>query len=417
MIVKHTLDNGVRLIAEKIPHVRSVAMGIWVGTGSENESLTNNGISHFIEHMMFKGTKNRTAREVAEAFDAIGGHVNAFTSKEITCYYAKVLDEHFSTALEILSDMFFESVFDETEIEKEKKVVLEEIYMVEDTPDDLVHDMLSEVSVGDHSLGYPVLGTAETVNRFRREDLFQYIRQFYAPSNVVIAVAGNLPDGYQEMVEEAFSRHQGEMPALTKETPVFTPNVKVKQKETEQTHLCIGLPGLAAGDDDFYTLVLLNNVLGGNMSSRLFQEIREERGLAYSVFSYHSAHRDTGLFAIYAGTKHGQENEVVEYIYQILDDIKSHGLTTDELNKAKEQLKGSLMLGLESTNNRMSRLGRNELLLNRQFSLDEIIEKVEKITLEGVNRLARQIFSSPMSLALISPDGKIPSSFRRNSIV
>lgn len=417
MIVKHTLDNGVRLIAEKIPHVRSVALGIWVGTGSENESLTNNGISHFIEHMMFKGTKNRTAREVAEAFDAIGGHVNAFTSKEITCYYAKVLDEHFSTALEILSDMFFESVFDETEIEKEKKVVLEEIYMVEDMPDDLVHDMLSEASMGDHSLGYPVLGTAETVKSFRREDLFQFKNQFYAPSNVVIAVAGNLPNDYQKKVEEAFSRHQGEMQVLNKETPVFTPNVKIKQKETEQTHLCIGLPGLSAGDDDFYTLVLLNNVLGGNMSSRLFQEIREERGLAYSVFSYHSAHRDTGLFVIYAGTKHGQENEVVEYIYQILDDIKNHGLTTDELNKAKEQLKGSLMLGLESTNNRMSRLGRNELLLNRQFSLDEIIEKVEKITLEGVNHLAQQIFSSPMSLALISPDGKIPSSFRRNSIV
>jgi predicted Zn-dependent peptidase len=416
LIVKHTLENGVRLVAEKIPHVRSVALGIWVGTGSENESLANNGISHFIEHMMFKGTKTRTAKQVAESFDAIGGHVNAFTSKEITCYYAKVLDEHFLTALDVLSDMFFESVFDEGEIEKEKKVVLEEIYMVEDTPDDLVHDMLSEVSSGGHPLGYPVLGNAETVTSFRREDLFRYKNQFYVPSNVVVAIAGNLPDDYKERVEEAFSGHQGGMPVRSREVPVFTPDVKVKQKETEQTHLCIGLPGLAVGDDDFYTLVLLNNVLGGNMSSRLFQEIREERGLAYSVFSYHSAHRDTGLFAIYAGTKHGQENEVVEYIYQILDDLKTKGLTTDELHKAKEQLKGSLMLGLESTNNRMSRLGRNELLLNRQFTLDEIIKKVDKITLDGVNRLARKIFSSPMSLALISPDGKIPSSFRRNSI-
>ncbi|MBA4602095.1 M16 family metallopeptidase [Thermoactinomyces mirandus] len=416
MIVKYTLNNGVRIVAEKIPHVRSVALGIWVGTGSENETPANNGISHFIEHMMFKGTKNRTAREVAEAFDAIGGHVNAFTSKEITCYYFKVLDEHFATALDVLADMFFESIFAENEIEKEKKVVLEEIYMVEDTPDDLVHDLLSEVSIGDHALGYPVLGNAETVQSFKREDLFQYKNQFYVPSNVVIAVAGNLPDGYLELIDEAFSHHQGKTPPVNKEVPVFTPRLKVRKKDTEQTHICLGLPGLPVGHDDLYTLVLLNNVLGGNMSSRLFQEIREERGLAYSVYSYHSSHRDTGLFAVYAGTKHGQEDEVFSCIYQVFDDILNGGLSENELQKAKEQLKGSIMLGLESTNNRMSRLGRDELLLNRNFTLDEIIEQIESITLEDVNRLAQKTFSSPMSLALISPDGKIPASFRRNSI-
>lgn len=417
MIVKHTLNNGVRIVAEKIPHVRSVALGIWVGTGSENESPANNGISHFIEHMMFKGTKNRTAREVAEAFDAIGGHVNAFTSKEITCYYAKVLDQHFTTALDVLTDMFFESTFADIEIEKEKKVVLEEIYMVEDTPDDLVHDLLSEASVGDHALGYPVLGSAETVQSFKRDDLFQYKNRFYAPSNVVIAVAGNLPDGYLEQIGQAFSHHQGTIPPLDKEAPLFTPRLKVKNKDTEQTHICIGLPGLPIGHDDFYTLVLLNNILGGNMSSRLFQEIREERGLAYSVYSYHSAHRDAGLFAVYAGTKNGQEDEVFSCIYQVFDDIRGGDLSADELNKAKEQLKGSIMLGLESTNNRMSRLGRDELLLNRHFTMDEIIEQVESITLDDVNRLAQKTFSSPMSLALISPDGKIPAGFRRNSIV
>lgn len=414
MIVKHTLNNGVRIVAEKIPHVRSVALGIWVGTGSENESPANNGISHFIEHMMFKGTKNRTAREVAEAFDAIGGHVNAFTSKEITCYYAKVLDQHFATALDVLTDMFFESTFADIEIEKEKKVVLEEIYMVEDTPDDLVHDLLSEVSAGDHALGYPVLGNAETVKSFKRDDLFQYKNRFYTPSNIVIAVAGNLPDGYLEQIGQAFSHHQGTLPPLNKETPVFTPRLKVKKKDTEQTHICIGLPGLPIGHDDFYTLVLLNNILGGNMSSRLFQEIREERGLAYSVYSYHSAHRDAGLFAVYAGTKNGQEDEVFSCIYQVFDDIRGGDLSADELNKAKEQLKGSIMLGLESTNNRMSRLGRDELLLNRHFTMDEIIGQVESITLNDVNRLAQKTFSSPMSLALISPDGKIPVSFRRN---
>ncbi|MGA8943506.1 MAG: pitrilysin family protein [Thermoactinomyces sp.] len=414
MIVKHTLNNGVRIVAEKIPHVRSIALGIWVGTGSENEKPETNGISHFIEHMMFKGTKKRTAREIAEAFDVIGGHVNAFTSKEITCYYAKVLDQHFATALDVLADMFFESTFPENEIEKEKKVVLEEIYMVEDTPDDLVHDLLSEISAGEHALGYPVLGSAETVQSFGRDDLFQYKNRFYAPSNVVIALAGNLPDGYLEQIDRAFSHHQGELPPLNKEVPVFTPGIKVRKKDTEQTHICIGLPGLPIGHDDFYTMVLLNNVLGGNMSSRLFQEIREERGLAYSVYSYHSAHRNTGLFAIYAGTKHGQENDVLSCIYRVFDDLGSGGLKTDELNKAKEQLKGSIMLGLESTNNRMSRLGRNELLLHRHFTLDEIIEQVESITLEDVHRLAQKTFSSPMSLALISSDGKIPDGFRRN---
>ncbi len=417
MIVKYTLNNGVRIVAEKIPHVRSVALGIWVGTGSENESPANNGISHFIEHMMFKGTKNRTAREIAEAFDAIGGHVNAFTSKEITCYYAKVLDQHFATALDVLTDMFFESTFMDNEIEKEKKVVLEEIYMVEDTPDDLVHDLLSEVSVGNHALGYPVLGSAETVQSFKRDDLFQYKNHFYAPSNVVIAVAGNLPEGYLEQIDQAFSHHQGQIPPSNKEVPVFTPGLKVKKKDTEQTHICIGLPGLSIGHDDFYTLVLLNNILGGNMSSRLFQEIREERGLAYSVYSYHSAHRDAGLFAVYAGTKNGQEDDVFSCIYQVFDNIENGGLSTDELNKAKEQLKGSIMLGLENTSNRMSRLGRNELLLNRHLTMDEIIEQVESITLEDINRLAQKTLSSPMSLALISPDGKIPAGFRRNSIV
>jgi predicted Zn-dependent peptidase len=414
LIVKHTLPNGVRVVAEKMPHVRSVALGIWVGAGSENETRQNNGISHFIEHMLFKGTKTRTAKQLAEAFDAIGGHVNAFTSKEMTCYYGKVLDQHFSTALEILSDMFFESVFAEAEIEKEKKVIIEEIRMVEDTPDDLVHDLLAEASLGNHSLGYQVLGNVETVQSFTRDDIIRYKERYYAPQNIVIAVAGTLPDDYDEQIAAAFANHKGNPLSETLCVPRFTPDVKVKQKPTEQTHLCIGLPGLSVGDPRIYTLVLLNNILGGNMSSRLFQEIREERGLAYSVYSYHSAHRDGGVFAIYAGTKHGQEDEVCECIHQTLEEVSQKGLTQAELNKAKEQLKSSLMLGLESTNNRMSRLGRNELLLGRHLTLDEIVESVEKITLDEVNEMAREIFSSPMSLALISPNGKIPVSFRRN---
>lgn len=413
MITKHTLSNGIRIIAEKIPHVRSIAMGIWVGTGSERESIQNNGISHFIEHMLFKGTKSRTARQLAEAFDEIGGHVNAFTSKEVTCYYAKVLDQHFSIALEVLADMFYGSVFDEQEIEKEKKVIVEEIRMVEDTPDDLVHDLLSEASMANHSLGFPVLGTVETVESFTREDLIQYKKQMYHPHRIVIALAGNLPDDFISLIEHYFNSAEAEPLIETREKPLFTSQVKVKEKFTEQTHLCIGMPGLAMKDSRIYTLILLNNILGGNMSSRLFQEIREERGLAYSVYSYHSAHRDTGLFAVYAGTKHGQEDEVVTCVFEILDDVCRKGIAPSELKKAKEQLKGSMMLGLESTNNRMSRLGRNELLLERHWSLDEIIEDVERITLDDVNELARTIFSQPMSLALISPDGKVPKSFGR----
>jgi len=414
VITKHVLPNGIRIVAEKIPHVRSVAMGIWVGTGSESETPNSNGISHFIEHMLFKGTKTRTARQLAEAFDEIGGHVNAFTSKEITCYYAKVLDQHFSISLEVLADMFFESVFAKNEIEKEKKVIIEEIRMVEDTPDDLVHDLLSEASMARHPLGFPVLGTVETVNGFTRDDLLRYKNQMYHPHRIVVSLAGNLPDDYLQQVEHYFAHHQGQPLAETRETPVFTPQVKVKEKPTEQTHLCLGMPGLSVKDSRIYTLVLLNNILGGNMSSRLFQEIREERGLAYSVFSYHSSHRDTGLFAIYAGTKHGQEDEVVACIREILDGLCREGLSPSELKKAKEQLKGSMMLGLESTNNRMSRLGRNELLLGRHWSLDEIIECVERITIDEVNELAREIFTQPMSLALISPDGKVPDSFGRN---
>jgi predicted Zn-dependent peptidase len=327
------------------------------------------------------------------------------------------LDQHFPVALEILEDMFFESNFAEEEIEKEKKVVIEEIRMVEDTPDDLVHDLLSEVSLRNHPLSYPVIGTVENVQSFTRTDLIRYKEDFYRPQNVVISIAGNLPSDFLEQIKAVFSKHKGEDNSSKSKKPLFTPYVKIKQKATEQTHMCIGLSGLSVADERIYHLVLLNNVLGGNMSSRLFQEVREERGLAYSVYSYHSAHREAGLFAIYAGTKHGQEEEVCKLIREILYQVSENGILPSELAKAKEQLKASMMLGLESTNNRMSRLGRNELLLNKHLSLDEVIQNVEKISLADVNQVAQEIFSSPMSLALISPTGEVPTSFRGQSIV
>jgi predicted Zn-dependent peptidase len=362
-----------------------------------------------MEHMLFKGTTTRTARQIAEGFDQFGGQVNAFTSKEVTCYYAKVLDQHFSMSLELLADMFFHSTFDEQEIEKEKRVVLEEIAMVEDTPDDFIHDVLSEISFSTHPLGYPVIGTMDNVSSFTRDQLLDYKDVYYNPHNVVIALAGNLPSDFLEQIDQYFSRYQGQQAPKDSSTPVFTSNVIAKQKTTEQSHICMGLRGLSVKDENIYSLILLNNILGGNMSSRLFQEVREERGLAYSVYSYHSSHRQNGLFAIYAGTKHGQEQEVCDVISDVLDRIAHQGVYHQELKKAQEQLKGSMMLGLESTNNRMSRLGRNELLLERHMTLDEIIRQVEQVSLEEVNQLANNIFQSPKSFVLFSPDGKLPN--------
>lgn len=412
MVVKHTLANGMRVVAESIPHVRSVALGVWIHTGSENETVENNGISHFLEHMLFKGTEKRTARELAEAFDEIGGQVNAFTSKEITCYYAKVLDEHFPTALHILSDMFLNSRIDTHELNKEKKVITEEIRMVEDTPDDIVHDLLAQASFAKNSLSYPILGSTENVMNFKREDLIAYREKYYNPYNVVIAVAGNLTDDYLQQMEEVFSDFHGEQNDQVGQKTHFTAHIQTKKKETEQTHLCIGLPGIALDDSRIYHLILLNNILGGNMSSRLFQKIREDRGLAYSVFSYHSAHQQQGLFTIYAGTAHGQEDEVIGCVYDIFDDLLSQGFSLSELLKAKEQLKANLMLGLESTNNRMSRLGRNEVLLGKHLTLDEVVDTVEKIGLDEVDALIQEIFTAPQSMALVSPSGKIPKTFR-----
>lgn len=412
--LRHVLPNGLKVVAESIPHVRSIALGIWIATGSVNETERENGMSHFIEHMLFKGTGSRSAREIAEAFDEIGGQVNAFTSKEMTCYYVKVLDQHFQTSLHILADMFFDSKFLDTEISKEKKVIVEEIRMVEDTPDDLIHDLLAEASFGTDSLSYPVLGSVQNVESFTRDELVHYRNQYYLPDNVVIAAAGNLPSDFLEQIEAIFSQHEGVYEAEKRSIPTFISGRKGKEKPTEQTHICLGLPGLSVSDEDIYTVVLINNILGGNMSSRLFQEIREEHGLAYSVYSYHSAYRNAGLFAVYAGTAHGQEEEVVKRIQGCLGEVCVRGFYETELLKAKEQLKASLMLGLESTNSRMSRLGRNELLLGKHLSLDDMLHRIESISLSHMNQLAQSIFSQPMSLAMISPTGRILDNFGGN---
>lgn len=412
LINKYTCKNGVRIVLEQIPTVRSVAIGVWIGTGSRNETEQNNGISHFLEHMFFKGTKTRTAKEIAEAFDSIGGQVNAFTSKEYTCYYAKVLDEHASFALEMLADMFFHSTFVDEELQKERNVVLEEIKMYEDTPDDIVHDLLSKACYANHPLGYPILGTEETLRTFTGDSLRGYMADYYTPDRVVISVAGNVDESFIQQVESYFGSFTAKRKAGGSPAPSFQPQKLARQKETEQAHLCIGFNGLPVGHPDIYTLIILNNILGGSMSSRLFQEVREQRGLAYSVFSYHSSYQDSGLLAIYAGTGSNQLDLLFETIQETIDKLKEDGITEKELKNSKEQMKGSLMLGLESTNSRMSRNGKNELLLGRHRTLDEIIEEINSVTVEKVNELARRIFAEDCALALISPSGQLPNRIR-----
>jgi len=417
VILRHTCDNGLRIVTERIPSVRSVALGIWVGTGSKYENEINNGISHFLEHMFFKGTKTRSAKEIAESFDEIGGNVNAFTSKEYTCYYARVLDQHAPIALEVLSDMYFNSVFDPEELEKEKNVVIEEISMYEDTPDDLVHDLIAQASYGKHPLGYSILGTEEVLKSLKRDDLLSYIDQRYLPSNTVITVAGNFEESLIEDIKKRFSGFNRKSNDATLTTPDFTANVISQHKATEQAHLCISLPGFQVGHPDVYSLILLNNVLGGSMSSRLFQEIREERGLAYSVYSYHSSYKEAGTFTIYTGTASEHVGQVFDIVSHVLRDVADHGITDKELNKGKEQLKGSLMLSLESTNSRMSRLGKNELLVERHLTLDEMIAKIDKVTHESVHEVAKQLFRSKLAMAMVSPLDGFPENVKNDILL
>lgn len=403
MLHKNYCNNGLRIVLETIPTVRSVTIGIWVKTGSRDETIENNGISHFLEHMFFKGTTKRTAKDIAESFDAIGGQVNAFTSKEYTCYYAKVLDTHKDLAIDLLSDMLFHSTFDEVELEKEKNVVLEEIRMAEDTPDDIVHDLLAEASFGKHALSYPILGREETIKKFTREDLINYKHAHYTPNNIVISIAGNVDESFTKDVEVAFDQFDNESRSKILVKPQFEPIQLTKQKPTEQAHLCIGYQGLPTEAEDIFSLIIVNNVLGGSISSRLFQEIREERGLAYSVFSYHSSFVDNGLLTIYAGTGKQYLSTLQETIEQTIDNFVSNGLTDKELTNSKEQLKGNLLLGLESANSRMSRNAKNELILGRHRSLDELTEQINQVNKGSTDRVLNKIFNTKYSTALISP--------------
>jgi predicted Zn-dependent peptidase len=395
MYNKFKLGNGIRVVSERMPHVRSVSLGIWVRAGVRTENSQNNGISHFIEHMLFKGTENRSAAEIAGSIDNIGGQLNAFTAKECTCYYARVLDEHIEIAIDVLSDMFHNPLFAEKDISLEKKVIVEEIAMYEDTPEELAHDILTENVWGGCSIGYPILGTRKSIKRINRDIVLNYYHEKYVPCNTVISVAGNFDEiRLKELLEKYFGQKpHGRKVVQEQENVDFKPGIYVKEKETEQVHLCIGFEGIKSGDDNIYTLLAINNILGGSMSSRLFQKIREKKGLVYSIYSYPTAYNDAGLITIYAGMNPENFGVVLKLIQDEIRLINKRGITSQELEKSKEQLKGSYVLGLESTGSRMNSIGKSELLLGYVNTPEEIIRKIENISMESVEHNIRRIFN------------------------
>lgn len=395
MVTTHTCSNGLRIVSESIPHFRSVAVGVFVKAGSRDELADENGLTHFIEHMLFKGTETRTAKQIAREFDRIGGDMNAYTSKEYTCYYAKVLDQHAEQVISIFADMFFNSKMDPIEIEKERQVVLEEISMTEDMPDDDVHEQLWRVMYPRHSIGAPILGTVQTLQTFTKEKIEQFMDRHYTPGNTVISVAGNIHPRLIQLIEQLFGQNRQPLLSKAYEMPHFSSGRSLKNKETEQGHLCLGYPGLAITDKDIYNLTVLNNIIGGSMSSRLFQEIREERGLAYSIYSYHSAYSDHGTLALYGGTSNEQMDELQDTILNTLQDIRRQGPTLEEVNDSKEQLKGNVLLGLESTSARMNRNGKNELLLEKHETPEDILKSIAEVSIEKVHSLMGLLSGDP----------------------
>ena len=395
LIVREVLDGGLRLITETMPHVRSVTLGVWLTRGSRHESDALGGIAHFVEHMLFKGTDTRSAEDIAQAIDSIGGQLDAFTAKEYASYYIKVLDEHVPLAVELLADIVRRPAFAAEEVEREKKVILEEIKMVEDTPDDLVHELFTQHFWEGHPLARPILGSPETVEGLDRETILNYFRSAYVAPNMIISAAGNLDHAQlRSLIEKAFGGLSGGGEASDGAAPQVSPQVVTRAKELEQSHLCIGTNSYPQSHEDRYVSYILNTVLGGSMSSRLFQNIREKRGLAYSVFSGLSAYRDAGTITIYAGCANEAVGEVIDLCVEELKAMKRAPVGESELRRAKDHLKGSLMLSLENTASRMSHLARQEIYFDRHFGLDETLASIEAVTIEDVQRVASDLFSN-----------------------
>jgi predicted Zn-dependent peptidase len=391
MFKKIHLANNIPLLMEDAREMHSVCIGVWIKIGSRYESPDKNGISHFLEHMFFKGTQSRTAQDIAVEIDSLGGEINAYTSTEYTVFYVKVLAEYMGPALSLLSDIFLKSTFPETDIEKEKNIVYEEIKMVEDNPSDYVHELFSKHIWGDKGLGQSVLGEIETINSFERNDLINHINKYYGAENIIVSCSGNFIE--EKLIEQLNGsigslERQGEKKSELE--TVFTGKTNIITKDLSEAHICLGLKGLPYSSEDRYPMHLLNTILGSGISSKLFQNVREQRGLVYSIYSYHVAYYDTGLWAVYAGTDKKHLSEVINITADEMRGLP-HSITADELQRAKAQLKGNLLLALESTSNKMTNIAKQEIYYGKYYSPDEIIRMVDSVTLEKVRRLAQEI--------------------------
>jgi predicted Zn-dependent peptidase len=413
---KTILPNGIRLVTEWIPHVRSVAVGVWVDTGSRFEPSDRSGISHFIEHLVFKGTESRSAEDIARAVDSVGGQMDAFTTKEHTCFYVTVLDEHLPLAADLLSDILLHPRFDADDIEREKTVVLQEFAMVEDTPDDVIHDLFAERVWPQHPLGRPILGDRKVVQALDRGTLLDYFRTEYCPERITIAAAGHVR--HEQLVDLLGKRfldfRQLRMPR-TADPPVLVKSLDVVERALEQVHFVLGGVGLEQDAPERYALFLLNTIFGGSMSSRLFQVVREREGLVYSIHSGNVAFRDSGLFYVYAGAEPAQFRRVVDLTLREFRSLRADGVTVDELRRAKDHLKGSLMLSLESTGSRMTRIAKQELYFQRPFTFDEILGDIERVTMQDVKALGERLLDGPLSLVALGPksgDVRVPEGIR-----
>jgi predicted Zn-dependent peptidase len=411
-LVRHTvLPGGLRIVTEAMPTVRSVTVGIWVGVGSRDEAPSLAGASHYLEHLLFKGTKRRDAMTISSAVDAVGGEMNAFTSKEYTCFYARVLDTDLPLAVDMVCDLVTSSVIKAADVESERGVILEEIAMHEDDPTDMVHDQFAQVLFGDGPLGRPVLGSVESIESIGRGAIAGYYHRRYRPQDMVVAVAGNVDHAsVVRLVKAAFvtaGLDAGEAapagPRLGAQRAASLGGVRVVHRTTEQANVVLGTPGMSRRDDRRWALGVLNAALGGGMSSRLFQEVREKRGLAYSVYSYHAQYADTGLFGIYAGCVPRKVDDVLAICREEVEKVTSHGITAEELERGKGQLRGSLVLGLEDTGSRMSRIGKAELVYGDLLSVDHIIERINGVSLEDVSAVAAEVLTATPTLAVVGP--------------
>lgn len=390
------LNNGLRVVVENIEHFNSVSIGMWVNNGSRNENCNNNGISHFIEHMLFKGTENRTGKEIVEEIEDVGGQINAFTGKEATCYYIKALDTHLELGLDILSDMFFNSLFKEEDIEKEKGVVIEEIKMGEDNPEDVLMDLHAKAAWGKDGLSLPILGYDNTVKLFNRKMIKKYLESYYIPENCVLSICGKIDmNNIEKLVNKFFGNWKCEEKKITSYSkPDILENYYFRKKDIEQFHINLGLKGVPTGDDDLYTTILLSNILGGGASSMLFQKIREKLGVCYSIYMYMSSHINNGLVNVYAGLNPKYLNEAIEAIKEDIYIFSKNGISNEKLIKSKEQLKGNYILGLESTSSRMFSNGKSVLFLNKINSPQDIIEKIDNINMTSIDKVMNKIFKN-----------------------